>query len=193
MVSKIAERSNTMRRFFVVLILAAVLLSLLGGCCIPTKQETTTTAEHIGADITLDEVLNNFEKIFAKSELASFYKVTRLSSTKLPESGDIYQAILVDDAILDKTSYHVGVYADPEGFVYWATIDCSGSDDQALPLFCLYLVEALELTEVSFTEMCDNLNLMSAKPDGSMTAGSWELMALSGDKITTFSARCSPE
>ena len=48
-----------MKKIFLVLIAATTLLSLLSGCCMPTKQETTATAEHIGADITLDAFFDN--------------------------------------------------------------------------------------------------------------------------------------
>ena len=181
-----------MRKFFAVIALAATLLSLLGGCG-SSSASAETTAARTGADITLEQVVDNFERLVATSEIADFYTVTRLSLTELPDSKESYQAVVVKDKILGETSYHFGVHADPAGKVYMASISLQGQHDMALQLFCSYLVKSLELSEVSILELWDTLDLDTREPSGSMSAEGWRLSAHTLDGSIVFGAIYSPE
>ncbi len=179
-----------MRKFFAVVILAATLLSLLAGCGTTVKTPETTAPPMSG--VLHENVLDNFEKIVAESELADFYEVTRLPATKLTEADETHQTIVVTDAILGINSYHVSVRSNAAGHVYMTEITSSNYDDMALSLFCSYLVEAMGL-DVGIVELGDNLGLLETAPSGEMSVGEWKLSTLTVSDLVTFWARYAPE
>lgn len=180
-----------MRKFFAVITLAATLLSLLGGC--GAKAEPAETTMPAGSGKSRKTVLANFELQIIDSELADYYTTTRLPETELPDTGDIVQTVVVTDT-QDGYTYHMRVYATASGDVYRAFMECKdeGLAGLAFPTFCLYVVNALELTTVDGFELSEELNLFG-DPSGSVTAEDWELSALSAGGTLTFSASYSPE
>lgn len=164
-----------MRKIFAVITLAATLLSLLCGC----------GAKSLKSGIKPDEVLDSFELQVLESELAEHYTTVILPKVEDPDTGDVYQTLIAKD-FKEGDSCRLRVRSTVEGYVHTATISLTdeGLAALAFPTFCLYLVNALELTEVDGLELSEDLGLLG-DPSGSVTASGWELSALStvGDLI----------
>ena len=165
-----------MRKIFAVITLAATLLSLFCGCGFEATPKS---------GITADEVLAKFELQILESELAEHYTAVKLDKVKDPDTGDVYQTVVVED-FQEGGSCRLRVRSTTEGYVHTASISLTdeGLASLAFPTFCMYLVNALELTEVDGFELSEELGLFG-DPSGSVNASGWELSAVSalGDFI----------
>ena len=179
-----------MRKILSIIILATTLLGLLAGCR-KEPEPPEAPAAPAGSGVPYERVLDNFEKVLTEADLAEYYTVNRLPLTYLPESGGTYQAIVVTDSLRGGTSHRIGLYADPAGEVSAAVLNAE--DEIGLALFCYYLVEALEIPDISILDLSDNLDLLSSEPFGIMRAAGWLIAVTSLDDSIVFRAVWSPE
>lgn len=168
-----------MRKFFAVIILAATLLSLLSGCGAKSPK----------SGIKTEEVLTEFELQILEAELAEYYTTARLPEVEDPETGDVYQTLIAEDFQEGETC-RLRVRSTAEGYVHTATISIEdeGLASLAFPTFCLYLVNALKLTEVDGLELSEDLGLFE-DPSGAVTSSGWELSAVSALDELIFRAK----
>lgn len=178
-----------MKKVIAIVICLVLVPGIFTGC-----GEKEQESKHTGSGLTAEEILDSFEGWMADTEMVNDYTVTRLPGVELPDTGETYHAIVVKDNLLDY-SYHMSVYATPEGKAYRASINhnADGYGYLAFSTFCLYLVRSIGLTEVDGFELCDQLGLMSMEPEGMVTVEGWELWAFHFNGSLSFTATYKPE
>lgn len=178
-----------MKKVITLFVVAATLLSLLAGC--GASPEATTP---MGSNLTAEEITEKFEALLAEGDLAPHYTTTLLPATKIPETGETYQSLVVTDN-MSGASFHLSIHSTPQGYAYRVGLmhRIEGYEYLAFATFCLYLVKSLELADVDGMELCDNLGLLTSEPAGRVTVGDWELWALHVDDIISFDATHTAE
>ena len=178
-----------MKKVIVLILSAALMLGLFGGCSSGRVEASTAPTQ---SGITTEKILDSFEEQMA--ELSDDYEVTRLPENQLPESGEVYQAVVITDKLLGY-SYHLGVWSWADGDAHLVRLSATneGTAYVALPVFCLYLARSLDLPVSDVQAFYDAFGLPTQQPSGSMLLSGWDLVALGTESIVTFSATYAPK